>query len=160
MKSIISPGILKMALVASVFTGTFVIASCDKSDNDEMNQFTVSGNASGSQMSPAVATTATATLSGTYNANNNLLYYTIDWTGLTGAATMVRMYGPASVGANAGLIGDLSITTAGINGRASGNVVLADTTEAYLLAGRLYYVIHTATNVNGEIRGQVSATSP
>lgn len=145
---------------AALLASSLLITSCDKEEDDMDNDTTyaVSGNASGSQENPAVSTGGTATLTGTYNARTNLLNYTVNWTGLTGLATAMHFHGPAAIGVNAGAIQDISITTNGINGSATGSVTLADTTEVHLLAGKIYYNIHTATNINGEIRGQVTTT--
>ena len=120
--------------------------------------YTVSGNASGGQEVPAVTTTATGTLSGSYNATRNMLTYNISWTGLSGVITAAHFHGPAMSGASAGPIHDITIGTNGITGSTSGTITIADSTEAHLLAGRLYFNLHTALNVNGEIRGQVAAT--
>ena len=59
---------------------------------------------------------------------------------------------------SAGPIVDIVITTNGVSGTASGSATLTSDVESYLLAGTLYYNLHTVANVNGEIRGQVSAT--
>lgn len=151
-KNIFSRIFFASAILASVI----VIPACDKDDNDDTAQtYTLSGDGSGAQESPAVATSATSTLTGSYNTGTNRLEYTVNWTGLTGPATMVHFHGPATVGVNAGVITDLSITTAGITGTASGSLVLADTSEVHLLSGKMYYNIHTAANVDGEVRGQV-----
>lgn len=146
-------------LAATALAGLFLITSCDKDDDDfdDDENFTLSGNASGSQENPAVSTAATATLSGTYNSENNLLTYTINWTGLSGLVTGMHFHGPAAVGVNAGVIHGIEISTNGISGSASGSLTLADTTENHLLNGKLYYNIHTALYPNGEIRGQVTA---
>jgi hypothetical protein len=144
-----------MILASSVF----VISSCDDNDdgtND--NMYTISGSASGSQEVPAVTTSATATLTGSYNASNNRLDYTINWTGLSGVISVAHFHGPAMAGATAGPIHDISITTNGVNGSTSGSITVADSTENHLLNGKVYYNLHTVANVNGEIRGQVSLT--
>lgn len=142
-----------MILASSVF----VFSSCDNSDdggND--NMYTLSGSASGSQEVPAVTTSATATLTGTYNANNNRLDYTINWTGLSGVISMAHFHGPATAGMNAGPIHDINITTNGVNGSTSGSITVADSTESHLLNGKVYYNLHTVANPNGEVRGQVT----
>jgi len=146
---------IAIGLVAS----TLFIASCDKEDlNVNDDTYTISGDASGAQENPAVATTATGTLSGDYDAKTNRLTYTINWTGLTGIITVAHFHGPAVAGANAGPMVDIAIGTNGISGSTSGSLTLADSTETHLLNGKVYYNLHTATNPNGEIRGQVITT--
>jgi len=140
---------------------TSIMTSCDKDDDDDVTtdqMYTVSGNASGGQEVPAVTTTATGTLSGSYNATRNMLTYNISWTGLSGIVTAAHFHGPALSGVSASPIHDITIGTNGITGSTSGTITIADSTEAHLLAGRLYYNLHTALNVNGEIRGQVVAS--
>jgi hypothetical protein len=146
-------------LVASfVVSAAFIACSKDDDNNNTGNTYSTSGNASGAQQSPPVTTTGSGTLTGTYNAQTNNWQYTVNWTTLSSAATLVEVHGPATVGVNAALLFGLTITTPGINGTASGNVTLTEQQEAYLLAGQLYYTVLTAANITGEIRGQVTAT--
>lgn len=144
-----------LALGISLF-----VVSCDKDDDDpNQDQYNVSGNANGAQEVPAVTTSATGSLSGTYDARTNTLNYSINWTGLSGAVASAHFHGPALMGVSAGVIVSITISTNGVTGNAIGSVILADSTEQHLLNGRLYYNIHTALNPGGEIRGQVLATA-
>jgi|SRR5688500_15100203 len=147
----------KSLIILSLFTG-LTFAACESDDVND-NTYAVSGNGSGAQENPPVATSGTSTLTGSYNADINRLDYTINWNGLSGPATMAHFHGPALTGVNAGAMVTLSITTNGINGTASGSAILHDTAENHLLNGRVYYNIHTATHINGEVRGQVITTS-
>jgi hypothetical protein len=161
MKKINSWRVFSYATLIALFS--LSITGCEKDDDfDDDNidrTYTLSGSASGSQEVPAVTTSATGSITGTYDARINTLNYTITWSGLSNVATMMHLHGPALIGAEAGPIHDLNIVTNGINGTASGTLVLADSTEAHLLNGRVYYNIHTALNPDGEIRGQVTATA-
>jgi hypothetical protein len=151
----------KAFIALPVLAATLLLTSCDKDDDDDMNDstYTLSGTASGAQENPAVTTNGTATLSGTYNANNNRLDYTINWTNLSGPATVAHFHGPAAVGVNALPMIDISIGTNGINGTASASVTVPDSVETHLLNGNVYYNVHTAAHVNGEIRAQVLTTA-
>lgn len=143
----------------AIFSGALLLtlAACDKDDDDvdDDNTYAVSGNASGSQEVPAVTTTATGSLSGTYNATTNSLSYTITWTGLSGIATDAHLHGPAAIGVSAGVLVPLTITTNAATGTATGTATLTDDAETALLSGNVYYNIHTVANVDGEIRGQI-----
>src|SRR5689334_13092819 len=88
----------KIVIIASVVAGsTFMFSSCDKSDdNDNAKMYTVSGNASGSQMVPSVTGSGSASISGTYNSNTRVLTYTSNWTNLTGAPTAASFYSGTS----------------------------------------------------------------
>jgi len=150
---------LKLLIGAALIVST-VFVSCDKNDDDVNDQtYTTAGNASGTQMNPSNTSTASGTLTGTYNANTNVWQYTISWSNLTTTAGLVQVYGPAAVGVNASLLFPLSITTPGVSGSANGSVTLTDAQEAILLANNMYYTISSATYAGGEIRGQVTATS-
>jgi hypothetical protein len=147
-------------LVALFASASLLMVSCDKDDDDDDDiMYDISGNASGSQEVPAVNTTATGTLTGTYNKNTNLLTYTITWSGLSGNVTVAHFHGPALVGESAGPLIDLVVTTNGLNGNITGSTTLTDAVESHLLAGKLYYNLHTVLNPNGEIRGQVEVDS-
>lgn len=134
-------------------------AGCDKDDDDEpaKTSYTLSGSANGAQEVPAVTTNATGTITGTYNSSSNALSYTITWTGLSGAPTLMHFHGPALAGANASPALDITGFPATVAGTHSGTATLTDTQEADLLAGKWYYNIHTPDHGGGEIRGQVAA---
>jgi hypothetical protein len=151
----------KPFFTAMILSAALVFVSCDNDDEDldaNNNNYTISGNASGSQEVPAVSTSAAATLNGSYNANTNILNYTINWTGLSNIVTDAHFHGPADAGVNAGAIHSLNLTLNGVSGTASGSVLIADSTEVHLLSGKIYYNLHTVLNPAGEIRGQVSTT--
>jgi len=140
--------------------GMLVLSSCDKDDDDDMNtpgaKYSIAGTASGAQEVPAVTTTASGTLSGSYDTTSKSLIYAISWTGLSGDATMAHFHGPAVAGENAPPIETLSITTNGMAGIATDTVVASAALHAALMMGKVYYNIHTAANPDGEIRGHVN----
>ena len=149
-------------LSAGLLVSFVLLTSCDKNydnnNNGNAQTYTTSGNASGSQTNPPTGSSGSGTLSGTYNANTNYWQYAINWSTLTSTATAVELHGPASAGVNGALVSALTITTPGVTGTASGNITLTEQQEADLLAGKCYYTILTATNITGEIRGQITAT--
>jgi len=147
--------------LSAAFVVSTLFVSCDKDDDDNMNDQTYSttGNASGSQMNPSNASTSTGTLTGTYNARTNLWQYNISWSNLSTTAGLVQIYGPAAIGVNGSLLFSLAITTPGVSGASSGTITLTDAQEAALLANNTYYTISSITYPSGEIRGQVTATA-
>ena len=149
-----------LSLFAGIALSVFSI-SCSKDDNNNGNDqmYNTSGNASGAQENPQVTTTGTGTLSGTYTASTNNWQYAVNWSTLSSTATAVEIHGPAASGVNASLLLALTITLPGVSGSASGNVTLTEEQEAWLFAGQLYYTVLTATNITGEIRGQISASA-
>ena len=147
-------------LVGAALVVSTLFVSCDKNDDViDDNNYTVSGNASGSQVSPSNNSTATGTISGTYNRNTNQLQYTVSWSNLSTAAGLVQVYGPAASGVNGTLMFSLAITTPGMSGSSTGTVTLSDAQETALLANNTYYTVSSTTYPAGEIRGQITATA-
>jgi hypothetical protein len=145
---------------AIAIAGMLVLSSCDKDDDDDMNPpdavYSISGTSSGDQEVPAVSTSATGTLSGSYDTTSKSLIYSVSWTGLSGDATMAHFHGPAVAGEIAPPIETLTITTNGTAGVAKDTIVASAVLHAALMTGKVYYNVHTAANPNGEIRGQVN----
>jgi len=143
--------------------GSIGLVSCDKNDDDDNTQkniYSVSGNASGSQMVPSVTGNGSATMTGTYNGNTRVLTYTTNWKDLSGAPTAGGFYGGAA-GVNGSPVG--AAWNLGANpqssGTLSGNMTLTEAQATDLKNGNMYYTMGTATNAGGEIRGQMTATA-
>lgn len=141
-----------------LFSALFLVA-CSK-NNDDPNggndkMYTTQGDATGGQQSPPVSTTGNARLVGTYNATTNKWDYSIDWSSLVGAATLIEFHGPADVGVNGQILFSVQITAGSSNGATSASITLTEQQEGYLLNGQLYYTILTTAHVTGEVRGQV-----
>ena len=149
-----------IALTSAVLISSFLLISCSKDDNhtSTSGMYTVSGSANGTQVVPSVTGTATVNISGTYNANTNLLTYNMTWVGLTGSATTSAFY-TGTTGANGSLVSNTTITTTGSTGASAGTMTLTDAQETALLNGTWYYVIGTTANASGEIRGQITTTA-
>lgn len=81
------------------------------------------------------------------------LSWTINYTGLTAPLSAAHFHGPATAGANAGVI--VPIANAGASMPLIGMATLSPPQVSDVLAGRWYINIHTSTNPGGEIRGQV-----
>jgi hypothetical protein len=145
----------------TIGSAALIMTACDKDDDDEDDNaktYAISGTASGAQEVPAVTTNATGSIAGTYNAGNNTLNYTINWSGLSGTASAAHLHGPADAGVNADVLVPLTVTSNTMDGTASGTVTVTDDVEDALLDGKVYYNVHTVANPNGEIRGQISTT--
>jgi len=101
---------------------------------------------------PVVTTSAIGT--GSLNLIGSELYYTINYSGLSGPGTLAHIHGPATATNSASPIVPL-INPTGTTGTISGTVPLNPTNLLYLLAGLTYINIHSTTNLGGEIRGQI-----
>jgi len=145
-----------------VFLGALAFTACDKKNEDKNNSnamFTISGNASSSQVVPSVTGSGTATIAGTYNSGNGQMITTTNWTNLSGAPITGGFYMGAS-GVNGALIGDLWSLGTGLTatGTFSDTTTLTSEQATALKSGNLYYSLATAANPNGEVRGQLTAT--
>lgn len=112
----------------------------------------------GGEEVPANKTTGTGTANLTYDKDKKLLTYTLDWQGLTGAATMAHIHGTAAKGANAGPRRDLTgMLQKAASGSFSDSVMVDgnEIKEDSLLLGFYYFNIHTKANPGGEIRAQI-----
>ncbi|ANE53324.1 hypothetical protein SY85_04515 [Flavisolibacter tropicus] len=127
-------------------------------DDKQASTLRITGEqATGAKERPTpVTTNATATISGTYDPNTNILNYTITWTGLSGAPTAAHFHGPADRNTAAGVLIAIPLPTgAGASGTVTSTATLTDQQESQALSQALYYNIHTAANPGGEIRGQL-----
>ncbi|MGI4834767.1 MAG: CHRD domain-containing protein [Janthinobacterium lividum] len=142
-------------------------AACKKDDNTPTPSTTmqVSGNLSAANSIPTVkvASSATGQLSGTYDTSTKLLTYTINFSGLTGPATMAHIhYGDAKHAGDVAIPLTVASATSGtITGKiplvmttASGSTPAASQPDS-LMKGHMYVNIHTDNNPAGEIRANV-----
>jgi len=107
---------------------------------------------------PANNSSASGTADVTYNKDTRMLTYTLNWSGLTGKATMAHIHGTAPRGTNAGVKHDLTnVLKKETSGSFTDSVKIdaSDIKEDSLLAGFYYFNIHTPANAGGEIRGQI-----
>ncbi len=88
-----------------------------------------------------------------YDAGTKKLSWKLNYSGLSGPATMAHFHGPAEVGKNAAVVVVIPNAT---SSPTEGSATLTDAQAADLLAGKYYVNVHTAANPGGEIRGQVT----
>lgn len=144
---------IRMLLVLFVFTTAFV--ACKKDEASSM--MTVSATLSGANEVPAVTTTGTGSLTGTYDKDTKIMTVTITWRVEGASLTGMHFHGPASAAENAGvIIGFSGYSTANSGTFTTTTRALTAAEEADVLAGKWYLNIHSERNRGGEIRGQVS----
>jgi hypothetical protein len=118
---------------------------------------TVSATLSGAAEVPAVTTTGTGTLTGTYDKDTKIITATVTWRVEGTALTGMHFHGPASTTENAGvIIGFTGYSTANSGTFTTTTRALTAAEETDFLAGKWYLNVHSDRNRGGEIRGQVS----
>ena len=100
---------------------------------------------------PPTASRGVGTVVATVYPSTGAMTYEVNYKDLTGAPTAAHFHGPASPGANAGVIIPATPTPTPIKGGAT----LTTDQMNMLLAGKVYFNIHTAQNPGGEVRGQL-----
>ncbi len=115
----------------------------------------------GANQVPAVTSSGSGSVRGSYNRTTKQLTYSILWRNLSGGLppSVMHFHGPAAPTANAGVV--IGLTGFPIQNTLAGDFVgttrtLSDAEEADLLGGRWYYNLHTSTNPGGELRGQLT----
>ena len=153
---------------------TVATAACEYS-TEIPGKVHYSGALTGAKEVPPTTSTATGQAS-VEVTSGGVLTYTVTWTGLSGAVTGAHIHGPATDSQTAGVLIDFSalpigdthptpnVMTASGSSSAIINVksdavitpdVSGDSLVKLLNAGLLYVNVHTAANVDGEIRAQL-----
>lgn len=161
---------MKQILFATVICSLILLGACKDAANEDdktgsdttttsTNDVTKATLSLGpDQEVPVNNSKASGTAEVSYNKDNQMLTYTVNWNGLTGNPTMAHIHGTAPRGANAGVVHDLSNSLAKSTSGSFTDSVMVDGNkikEDSLLAGFYYFNIHTAANPGGEIRGQI-----
>ena len=97
--------------------------------------------------------------SGGLYVEGNDLVFTINYNGLSAAATAAHIHGPASVFENGGVMINLESFNGGAFGESgsfNGRLKLTMDQKAAILDGLTYINIHTPDNPAGELRGQIA----
>jgi hypothetical protein len=111
----------------------------------------------GDQQVPPVQTPGSGTANLTYDASTRVVTWNITFSGLSSQATMAHFHGPAAAGKNAGVKLWLSQKgTMEVSSPITGQATLSPDDAKMFEAGDMYINVHTKTNPNGEIRGQVT----
>lgn len=135
---------------------TLSLPACNDDDDDDnatppSTMVDVRATLNGQQEVPANASTATGTMTGTFDRTTRVLTYTVTYQGITPSAGHIHQAAP---GANGPVIVPFTgVATSPITGTAT----LSEANAAQLLAGETYVNLHTTAFPGGEIRGNIPA---
>lgn len=137
------------ASVAGLFLAAGLVAAGTASA--EMMEMNV--GLTGAEEVPPVETSGSGEIEVMYDSDTRMLSWELDYSGLTGDATAAHFHGPADPGENAPPV----VPVTDFSDGAEGSAELTEAQAAELMAGKMYFNLHTAANPGGEIRGQVTA---
>jgi hypothetical protein len=110
----------------------------------------------GAQENPANPSTATGRGAVTVNPTTKEITGGITFSGLTPTAHHIHQAPTGNPGGNGGVVVGLTLATGGGAATVPAGTVLTDAQYAALLAGELYFNVHSAAYPGGEIRGQIT----
>jgi hypothetical protein len=105
----------------------------------------------GAEKVPATTTQGTGMVDATFDSTSKKPTWKGTYTGLSGAATAAHLHGPEDMGKNAAV----AVPAPAAASPFEGSAVITDAQAADLLAGKMYFNVHTVANPTGEIRGKV-----
>ncbi|UOQ55073.1 CHRD domain-containing protein [Hymenobacter cellulosivorans] len=149
---------MKKLLFALFLTmGSVAATSCSDDDTTvtPANQ-TISADLTGAQEVPAVTTSATGKITGTFNPTTKVLTYTVTFAGLTPSAGHMHMGGPGTTGPISFPFPLNSADGKSFVSPINGTVTLNDAQITALQGGMMYANLHTSANNGGEIRANVT----
>ena len=133
-----------------IAAATLVVAGCATVTS---NTATMQARLSPQSEVPPAVSMGQGTAQVWLNKETGGLRWKVEYSGLTGPATMAHFHGPADPGVNAGVVVPVKppIPSPSFEGEAT----ITPAQAQDLLAGKWYFNIHTAKFPGGEIRGQV-----
>lgn len=144
---VLSVVLISLALLAG-------LSSCKKNETTTTN---ANGkvNYSGSfvKSSDAVVTSATGTVTGTFDPTTMMLSYKITWSGLGSNAAAMHFHD------NGPVIDEITGFSATASGTQTGTVTFSNPQVADLQAGKIYVQIHTVNFPAGEIKATLTTST-
>src|SRR5262245_41514362 len=144
---------LMQKLIAGIAIGAVALTACLAVGPASAEDVKFKASLKAGEEVPPNQSGGTGTLDATYDTATKQLNYSVNYSGLSGAATMAHFHGPAEAGKNAGVVVPVQGSVAS---PIKGNATLTDAQAAELMAGKWYFNVHTEANKGGEIRGQVT----
>ncbi|MES2876974.1 MAG: CHRD domain-containing protein [Pseudomonadota bacterium] len=142
----------RSAIFIGLLASVLALTACStKAQMSRSTGFTA--QLSGASEVPPTTSAATGTLEAKLDKDTNTLSWTVTYAGLSSPLTAGHFHGPAMPGQNAGVVVPLG---GNLTSPIKGQATLTAAQTADLMAGMWYVNLHTDTNPNGEIRGQVN----
>ncbi len=141
----------KMIRLIPVFLLVFAM-SCSKDDNNGTpanNTVNFAANLNGASETPANASTATGTATGSYNKTTKILTLTINYSGLTVTVAHVHK---GEIGVGGGVEFPITVTASPIMFTSP---ALTASEQDDLMENKYYVNLHSVAFPDGEIRGQL-----
>jgi hypothetical protein len=141
-----------------VLFSALVFTACQRDDENNNRSYFINGNADGSQMVPPVKGAGMAIILGIYSQRTGQLITITSWSGLTGGPISGGFYTGARE-TNGSIVGKGWALGSGLTGTGSFNDTMIITTDqaVQLTSNNWYYLLETADNPHGEVRGQITA---
>jgi len=136
----------RFALILTAFAACLISAPADA------ETIVYHATLNGAAEVPPTKSQGTGTAQATVDTDAKMLSYRVEYSGLSGPATMAHFHGPAGAGENAGILVPMGKLASPIDGMAR----LSDAEIADFKAGKVYVNVHTKQNPAGEIRGQLT----
>jgi hypothetical protein len=155
----------KGMMLAMGLAATLIVGACGDDDDDgtspTQETFTASLTPAAERPDPVTGSTGTGTATVSFTGSGGITY-NVSANSLTSTATMAHIHGPADASAAAQIIAPLTISATGTGMTATGTItttavstISLDSLKALLRNGKAYVNVHTTTNPNGEVRGQL-----
>lgn len=138
----------RLLLILAVLGSLLVVGACSPAITPTTFEVVLSG----ANEVPANASTATG--SANVSVAGNRLAIDGAWDGFDIVDPGAHVHGPATAGANAGILFELAYDNA--NHTFEGTFTLDQEQMSYFLANELYINLHSAAFPSGEIRGQIT----
>jgi len=149
------------AVIAVILAVTTALAcGADSTSTPKSPTFVATLNGANEVPAKAVSGTGTATIV----KNAGVYTYTINYSGLTGNATLAHIHGPGDATHSVGVLVPFTVPAgSGPTGTLTGTFtatnnpgISTDSLDVLMANGNAYVNVHTALNGGGEIRGQLS----
>ncbi|MBX0291180.1 CHRD domain-containing protein [Hymenobacter sp. HSC-4F20] len=144
---------LKTTALFLLLAGSCATIACKKDDDTTTAPATdvvqLAASLDGKQEVGPNSSTASGTMTGSYNKATRVLSYTVTYQGIT--PTMGHIHRGA-----AGTNGDPFVAFPNVASPITGSSTLSEADAALLLGGQTYVNLHTTAYPGGEIRGKVS----